>query len=182
MCPSDDTTPSDATPPSGALLLVQVYDELRSLAEAYLRRERADHTLQATALVHEAWVRLSRQDPGRWRDDRHFAALAAHVMRRVLVDHARRRAAEKRGGDRQRLTLHEPEAPGQDPDLLALDEALTALAGLSERQARVVELRFFGGLTLDEVAVELDVARSTVAADWQMARAWLNHRLRGDAR
>ncbi len=175
--PSDDPTP----PSTSEALLAEVYDELRALAGAYLRRERAGHTLQPTALVHEAFLRLAEQDPAKWNDGSHFTALAAQVMRRVLVDHARRRKASKRGGGRgERVTLADVADDGAELDLLALDDALNELASLSPRQARVVELRFFAGLSLDEAARDLGVARSTIALDWQMARAWLNHKLAED--
>jgi len=180
MHPVPDPPPGQdpPTPPTGPPFLGEVYDELRALAAGYLGRERAGHTLQPTALVHEAFLRLARQDPGRWNDSGHFCALAAGVMRRVLVDHARRRQTSKRGGAPERVTLAGIASPGEEElDLLSLDDALRELANLSPRQAQVVELRFFGGLTLDEAAQHLEVARSTAAADWKMARAWLNHRL-----
>lgn len=163
--------------PESESLLAEVYDELRALAEGYLRGERPGHTLQPTALVHEAFLRLAAQDPSRWKGSAHFIALAATVMRRVLVDHARRRGAAKRGGQRQRVTLADLGSGEPEVDLLALDEALTELATLSARQVRVVELRFFGGLSLDDVADQLEIAPSTAALDWRMARAWLNQRL-----
>ena len=176
--PPPHQTPDDSgTRSPSEAVLAEVYSELRALAEAYLRRERAGHTLQPTALVHEAFLRMAEEDPDRWSDSAHFTALAANIMRRVLVDHARRRGAAKRGGGHDRVTLADVATGEPELDLLSLDEALTELATLSPRQARVVELRFFGGLSLDEVAHQLEVARSTVAADWQMARAWLNHKL-----
>ena len=170
--PNDSNTPS-----RNEELLAEVYDQLRALAEGYLRRERADHTLQPTALVHEAFLRLAEQDPRKWNDGEHFMALAAQVMRRVLVDHARRHRSAKRGGDHRRVTLSDVGTDSSEIDLLALDDALSELATLNPRQARVVELRFFAGLSLDEVARYVGVARSTIGADWQMARAWLNNKL-----
>ncbi len=164
-------------------LLPLVYDELRALAETYLKRERPDHTLQATALVHEAYVRLVKQEDVQWQNRAHFFAVAAQAIRRILVDHARGHAREKRGGDRQRLALDEEVAarPGHDLDLLALDEALHKLAGLDSRQAQIVELRFFGGLGLREVAEFLGVSPRTVDGDWAMARAWLRRELQRDS-
>lgn len=164
-------------------LAPQIYDELRRLAAIYLRGERPDHTLQPTALVHEAYLRLIDASRVDWRDRAHFFRTAARAMRRVLVDHARARRAEKRAGSWQRITLAEidPELSGPDLELLALDELLEQLAGLHERHAQVVELRFFGGLTIAETAAALGVSETTVEDDWAMARAWLLRQLtRGD--
>jgi RNA polymerase sigma-70 factor (ECF subfamily) len=160
-------------------LMPLVYDELRALAESYLQQERPDHTLQATALVHEAYVRLVRQEEVEWQSRAHFFAVAAQAIRRILVDHARGRQRAKRGGDRQRVRLEEDVAlaKGRDLDLLALDEAMEKLATLHERQARIVELRFFGGLSLKDVAKFLGISPRTVDGDWSMARAWLRREL-----
>jgi RNA polymerase sigma factor (TIGR02999 family) len=155
-------------------LVPHVYGELRRLAAQYLRRERQGHTLQATALVHEAFVKLVDQQAA-WRNRAHFFGVAAQLMRRILVDHARSRAADKRGGGIPHLALEEALVPAAalDIDLLALDEALTRLAALDPQQARIVELKFFGGLTLDETAAVLHVSAATVSRDWTIARAWL---------
>jgi len=160
-------------------LLPLVYNELRALAESYLQRERPDHTLQATALVHEAYVRLIKQEDVEWKNRAHFFAVAALAIRRVLVDHARAHQRVKRGGDRERVHLDEDAAfvVDPDPDLLAIDEALKKLAGLHQRQAKIVELRFFGGLSLKDVARFLGVSHRTVDGDWSMARAWLRREL-----
>lgn len=160
-------------------LMPMVYDELRALADSYLQRERSDHTLQATALVHEVYVRLVRQEDVEWKNRAHFFAVAAQAIRRILVDHARRHHRLKRGGDRQRVRLELDAALTQerDLDLLALDEALDRLAHLSERQSRIVELRFFGGIGLKEIAEVLGVSPRTVDGDWSMARAWLRREL-----
>jgi len=162
-------------------LMPLVYNELRALAESYLRHERSDHTLQATALVHEAYVRLIKQDEVEWQNRAHFFAVASQAIRRILVDHARARQRGKRGGGLQRVRLDEDVAvlEERDLDLVALDESMEKLAGLNERQARIVELRFFGGLTLKEVAEFLGVSPRTVDGDWSMARAWLRRELRG---
>lgn len=161
-------------------LLPLVYDELRALAQTYLQAERRNHTLQATALVHEAYVRLVKQDAVEWHDRAHFFAVASQAIRRILVDHARARATAKRGGDRARVALEDcvdlPAAP--DVDLVALDAALARLAELHPRQAQVVELRFFGGLSLPEIADYLGVSSRTADGDWSMARAWLRRELR----
>ncbi len=160
-------------------LVPLVYAELRQLAARHLRHERTDPTLQPTALVHEAFLRLVENDGITWRGQAQFMALAASQIRRVLVDHARRHGAEKRGGGARKLVLDDrtpsPDAP--DLDLLALDEALEALAGRSERQSRVVELRFFAGMSVPEVADVLDVSPTTVKDDWRAARAWLRQRV-----
>ena len=160
--------------------LALVYDELRRMAGAYLARERSGHTLQPTALVHEAYLKLAGQD-GRWTDPSHFAALCAGAMRRILVDHARGRRAQKRGGSGERVTLSGlggvEEASEDSLDLLAVDEALRELSTLNRRQADLIELRFFGGLTLEDAARHLGIARSTAIADWRLARAWLNAKL-----
>lgn len=155
-----------------------VIAELRSLAGRYLAGERHGHTLQPTALVHEAFVRLAGS-AGVPADRSEFIALAATSMRRVLVDYARARKASKRGGDRQRVALDPAQAPGEraDVDLLSLDEALTKLAALDPRQARIVELRFFGGLGVEAAAQVMGVSARTVEADWRMARAWLRREL-----
>ena len=166
-------------------LLPRVYDELRALADAYMRRERAGHTLQPTALVHEAFLRLLRLPPGSVQNRVHFFALAAQAMRRILADHARRHRAAKRGGSAVRVPLElveggAPATPAGD-DVAAddLDAALEDLAKLDERQARVVELRFFGGLSIEETAEVLAVSPATVKRDWLVARAWLHRELRG---
>jgi RNA polymerase sigma factor (TIGR02999 family) len=160
----------------------ELYRELREIAAALLRRERSGHTLQPTALAHEAFLRLRERIGGGW-DDRDIAglrALAATAMRRILVDHARRRGADKRGAGWLRVAMPEATIDAPEPlELLALNEALEALALFDERKAKVVELRFFGGLTGDEVADAIGTARSTVEADWFLARAWLRQRLAG---
>jgi RNA polymerase sigma-70 factor (ECF subfamily) len=156
-----------------------VYDQLRIVADNLFRQQPAGHTLQPTALVHEAYMRLVNQEDERWSSRAHFFAVASKAMRQILINYAERRAAAKRGGDRQRVTLSEgvTPAPQRELDVLALDEALRKLAGLSERMGRVVELRFFGGLTVEEVAHVLGVSKRTVEGDWQMAKAWLSREL-----
>jgi RNA polymerase sigma-70 factor (ECF subfamily) len=158
-------------------LLPLVYDELRRLAGQRLRRERQGHTLQPTALVHEAFLRLVGYTPG-WQDRQHFFAVAAQVMRRVAVDHARRRQAQRRGGGDSPLLLDlaavaEPGAESIQVDLLALDEALGRLQQMDAQQARVVELRFFTGLSIDETAAALGISAATVWRDWKSAKLWL---------
>lgn len=162
-----------------ARLFPLVYDELRALAESYLQRERCDHTLQATALVHEAYLRLVDQRDVQWQGRAHFFAVAAQAIRRILVDHARSHLRAKRGGNRRRVALDSSVAwsTGPNLDLVALDEALDRLAALHQRQARIVELRFFGGLSGDETAEVLGIAPRTVDGDWSMARAWLRREL-----
>jgi len=166
----------------GALLPL-VYDELKGLAAAYLRNERVGHTLQPTALVHEAYLRLVDQKGVDIQNRKHFLAVAARAMRQILIDYARRHRAAKRGGDRLRITLDEALAPEKKPDvdLIALDDALTELEKMDERKSRVVELRFFGGMTNEEAANVLDVSPKTTEADWYMARAWLRRSMSGDA-
>jgi len=156
-------------------LMPIVYDELRRLAAGYLRGERPGHTLQPTALVHEAYLRLVRQDRVEWQNRAHFFGIAASMMRRVLVDHARRRQAEKRdaGGFRLTLQLGEAFEAARDPELLELDQALGRLEQLDADQARVVELRFFGGLTVEETAVVLGISTATVKREWRTAKAFL---------
>ena len=162
-------------------MLPLVYEELHRLAARYLSRERPDHTLQPTALVHEAYLRLINQRHVDWRNRAQFLVLAASVMRRILVNHARDRAAAKRVGGRERVSISLIEAPsgGPDVDLIALEEALERLAALDPRKARVVELRFFGGLTTEEVAEVLEVSRATVEREWSFARAWLYDAMEG---
>lgn len=161
-------------------LIPLVYDDMRRIARRHMARERAV-TLQPTALVHEAYVRLSRQSRAAWQDRSHFMAVAALTIRRVLVERARRRAALKRGGGAVAVTWSEAEAAvdGGEVDLIALDDALRDLADLAPRQARVVDLRYFGGLTIEETARVLDVSPATVKLDWATARAWLFAALRG---
>jgi RNA polymerase sigma-70 factor, ECF subfamily len=160
-------------------LLPMVYDELRRLARGYLRREAANHTLQATALVHEAYFKLVDQKVARWQNRAHFFGIAAQLMRRILIDYARVRLAAKRGGHQVEITfderLHGPRDSG--PDVLALDLALERLAKCDERQAKIVELRYFGGLSIDEVAEVLKTSPATVKRDWTMAKAWLHREL-----
>lgn len=160
-------------------LMPIVYQELRGIADRRLGMENRPHTLQSTALVHEAYVRLIDQNRVQWRNRSHFFAVAACLIRRVLLDHARRRLAEKRGGQAARIALEDQIActPGPDVDLIALDQALEALAELDPAQAQVVELRFFAGLTLEETAEALGISTATVKRDWVTARAWLYDRL-----
>ncbi len=161
-------------------LVPMLYGELRALAGSYLRQERREHTLQATALVHEAWVRLVESNGIEWHDRGHFVGVAARVMRRVLVDHARRRGAAKRGGDAVRVTLAEAAefAGVRPPDVVALDEALREFEALDPDKARIVELRFFGGLSIEETAAHLGLSTATVNRHWRRARNWLYRRLR----
>ncbi len=163
-------------------LMPMVYEEFRRLAQSYLGREDTAHTLQPTALVNEAYLKLIDQTRVNWQGRTHFFAVGAQVMRRILVDHARGKQREKRGGGRQRIALDEQLtiSPSRDEDLLALDEALDKLSAIDARQARIVELRFFGGLTVDEVAEVLGVSKRTVEAEWTMIRAWLRRELSGD--
>lgn len=156
----------------------EVYAELRRVAAAYLRRERPGQTLQPTALVNEAYVRLARQHP-RFQNRAHFCAIAANAMRQILVERARARHAQKRGGGAARVTLEDNMAvsPEAAIDLTALDEALTRLAALDARQARIVELRFFGGLSVEEAAESLGVSPATLKRQWAIARAWLAREL-----
>jgi RNA polymerase sigma factor (TIGR02999 family) len=164
-------------------LLPLVYDELRRLARHYLRRERGGHTLQSTALVHEAYLRLAGENPPQFQNRAHFFGIAARVMREILMEHARAQKAAKRGGGACRLTLDESIAlPGQpDLDLLALDRALTELAALDEQQSRIVELRFFGGLTIEDTSEVMGISPATVKRDWVTARAWLYRAMTGEA-
>ena len=158
-----------------------VYDELCQLAAAYLRRERADHTLDAPALVHEAYLRLIDQRRVQWRNRAHFFGIAAQAMRRILVDHARRRCYAKRGGDRERFALDDALfiSAQRAPELVALDDALKSLEALDADQAKIVELRYFAGLTTGEIATLLDSSSRTVTRRWRMARAWLFQELSG---
>ena len=163
-------------------LLPIVYQELRRLAASYLRRERPGQTLQPTALVHEAYLRLLKDDPARWQNRAHFCAIAAHSMRQILIERARARGAQKRGGGAlARVTLDEGLIAGaaQSIDLVALDEALERLAAIDPEQARLVELRFFGGLTVEETADAMNISPATVKRHWSVARAWLARELEG---
>jgi RNA polymerase sigma-70 factor, ECF subfamily len=162
-------------------LLPLVYAELRQRARTFMRRERAGHTLQPTALVHEAYMKLVDQKNISWKDRAHFFGVAARAMREVLVDHARRHAAEKRGAAQTRVTLTDASAvtPPRDFDLLALDLALERLAALDERQARLVEMRVFTGLTIEESAEVLGVSHATVSREWRHAEAWLHREMSG---
>ena len=156
-----------------------VYDELRRLAARYLRAERRGHTLQPTALVNEAYLCLARQDGVAWQNRDHFVAIAAKTMRRVLVDHARERGALKRGGDRKRVTLHSwIRIDDRDVDVLALDEALERLSEFDDASCRVIELRYFGGLTLEETAKVLELSPATIKRRWTLAKAWLYRELK----
>lgn len=164
-------------------LLPLVYDELRALAGSFFARQQPGHTLQPTALVHEAYLRLAGSEGAEWESRAHFMAVAARAMRQILINHARDKGAAKRGGGLERVTLEQAVTPriGDDReiDLLELDLALSKLAELDERQARIVELRFFGGLTIAESAHVLGVGTTTVEDDWRLAKAWLAHQLRG---
>lgn len=159
-----------------------VYDELRSIASKYLSHESGAVTLQATALVHEAYIRLVGPDQAPWEGRAHFFGAAARAIRQILVDHARHRGRLKRGGSRQRVPFDEALEVASEPelDLVGLDEALNRLGRLDEQKAKVVELRFFGGLTVDQTATTLGISPSTVARDWAFARAWLARELESD--
>jgi RNA polymerase sigma factor (TIGR02999 family) len=160
-------------------LVEVVYGELHRMAARYIRRERRDHTLQATALVNEAYMRLVDQRGKDWQNRAHFFGVAAQVMRRVLVDHARTHQSLKRGGEVEKISLEDalPFSPERPDQLLALDEALSRLAAFDSRQARIVELRFFGGLTEAETAEVLGISSRTVKRDWSVAKAWLHGEL-----
>jgi RNA polymerase sigma factor (TIGR02999 family) len=162
-------------------VLPLIYDELRRLAASYLRRERPDHTLQPTALVHEAYIRLIDQRQVDWSNRAQFIGLAAVMMRRILVNHARDRIAAKRGGSAERvpLTIVAEQLGAPEVDLLGLDDALDRLAALDGRKSQIVELKFFGGLTMDEIAATVGVSRATVERDWAFARAWLYRAIAG---
>ena len=157
-------------------ILPLIYDELRRLAGNYLRRERSDHTLQPTALVHEAYIKLIDQTQVKWQNRAHFFGIAANIMRRILVDYARQHKAEKRGGAAEKMPLEEEiliVSEGKSAELLALDEALENLAKFDPQKSKIVELRYFGGLSVEETAEVLGVSEITVKRHWRMAKAWL---------
>lgn len=161
-------------------LMPLVYSELRRLASNYLRRERAEHSLQPTALVNEAYLKLVDQKNAKWQNRAHFFGIAAQLMRRILVDHARRHQAAKRGGENQQrisITSAEKIVKQLEVDLLALNEALDQLAKMDQQQSKIVELKFFGGLSIEEIAAVLSIGHATVERDWKMARAWLRRQL-----
>ena len=161
-------------------LIPLVEAELRRLARSYMRRERPEHTLQTTALINEAFIRLTDAKQVRWNDRAHFLGISARLMRRVLVDHARARNYQKRGGTVQRVSFNETVAVrGSDAslDVIALDQALDALASVEPRQAKIVELRFFGGLSVEETADALHMSTDTIKRDWRLAKQWLAHEL-----
>jgi RNA polymerase sigma factor (TIGR02999 family) len=167
---------SDGNESAPERLMPLVYDELRRLAQGYLEGERNNHTLQATALVHEAYIRLVDWENVTWQNRAHFFALAAQVMRHILVDHAREKRAAKRGGGQTKIALEEAVSfPQQrEIDLVELDDALETLAQLDQTQSRIVELRFFGGLTIDETAEAMRCSPATVKREWALAKAWLH--------
>lgn len=166
-------------PAASEELMLRVYDELRTLAQRFLQRERPDHTLQPTALVHEAYMRLVDQDRTKWNDQAHFFRVAATMMRRVLVDHARKHLAAKRGGGAHKMSLTQISDLGvqKDSDLVAIDEALQEFAEIDPNKCRIVELRFFAGLSMEKIARLLDVPVRTIERDWRMARIWLFRKL-----
>ena len=180
-----DPKPAAPTPPNRAAadkLLEVVYDDCRRLAASYLKKENAGHTLQPTALAHEVYMRLIEQERVSWKGRTHFLAIAAQAMRRLLIDHARGRDRLKRGGGWQRVQMDGPAEPGTqqkstEVDIEKLDRVLKELAELDERQAKVVEMRFLAGMTVEEVAEALGVSKRTVEGDWTMARAWLRKQL-----
>jgi RNA polymerase sigma-70 factor, ECF subfamily len=158
-----------------------VYDELHRMARRYMKREQKGHTLQTTALINEAYVRLVDQTHVHWANRAHFFAISAQIMRRILIDHARRHAYAKRGGGAERISLDETAMVAKEraPDLLVLDEALNRLAEIDPRRGQVVELRYFGGLNNEQIAGVLKISENTVTRDWNMARAWLYQELSG---
>jgi RNA polymerase sigma-70 factor, ECF subfamily len=164
-------------------LVPLVYRELRAIAARQLRRERGDHTLEPTALVHETYLKLVDQRPKGWKNRGHFFAVAAQAMRRILVDHARAHRAAKRGRDIEKVTIEAIDGvtPAPPTDVIALDDALTRLASLDPRQSQIVELRCFGGLTIEETADAVGLSPTTVKEEWRLAKAWLHRELRGDA-
>ena len=172
---------SDGDGDAPARLMPLVYTELRRLADSYLRRERPDHTLQPTALVHEAYLRLVDTTHVTWQNRAHFFAVAAQVMRHILVDHARRHRAQKRGAG-HKLALNDAMdfSAKQDVDLIKLDDALLDLAKLDPQQSRIVELRFFGGLTIEETAEAVGISPATVKREWSMAKTWLYKEVTSD--
>jgi RNA polymerase sigma factor (TIGR02999 family) len=165
-------------------LIPLIYKELRRIARRHLWCERPDHTLQSAALVNEAYLRLVRQEPQEWQNRAHFFGVAAQMMRHILVDHARNRLAAKRGAGAPRLTLDPEIGVPQKPelDLVALDDALNRLTSLDPQQGRVIELRFFGGLSIDETAVVMGISPATVKREWATARVWLQRELKKDAK
>lgn len=177
--PHVEPEPEEGAGAPASELVELIYDELRSLAAGFMRRERPDHTLQPTAVVHEMYLRLVDQAQVEWRGRVHFRAVAAIAIRRFLVDYARRSLSEKRGAAWSRVTLGPEllEVSAHPERMLAIDEALDRLRRLDERQARVVELRYFGGLSIDETADVLEVSPRTVDGDWSMARSWLRREL-----
>lgn len=168
-------------PEAASRLMPLVYEELRRIALRHMRRESTDHTLQATALVHEAYLKLVEQRSVEWQSRAHFFAVASQAMRRILIDHARGSMRDKRGGGQRAIPLDEALvfSPEQSADLLELDVALHRLADFDPRQARIVELRFFGGLSVEEAAAVLGVSPKTVKRDWSVAKAWLHGELKG---
>lgn len=162
-------------------LMAYVYDDLKQRASAYMKKERPDHTLQTTGLVHEAFIKLVDKNEIEWRDRKHFMAIASKVMRRIIVDYARHRNRGKRGGKKEDLPLEEARyissKENSQVDLIVLDDALDKLALFDERQADIVELKYFGDMTLEEIAEMLDVSRTTVKRDWNIAKAWLRRQL-----
>ena len=173
---------SDGKGKAAGVLLPLVYEELRTLAERYLRRQPSNHTLQPTALVHEAYIRLVGSDRSNWSGRAHFFRIAAKAMRRILIDHARRRCSAKRGGDRRKLSLDasiEPE-DFKNEFVIAVDDALTELASIDEQLVQLVELRYFGGFSIDETAQVLGVSPTTVKRLWQIARGWLKREISED--
>jgi RNA polymerase sigma factor (TIGR02999 family) len=172
---------SDGRPDALDRLLPIIQLELRQLAASYMRRERRDHTLQATALVNEAFLKLVGQRDVHWQNRAHFFGIAAQAMRRILVDHARARASEKRGAGERHVSIDDAAVIGEptDLDLLALDEALERLDRVDPQQSRVVELRFFAGMTIEETAEALQISPATVVREWTVAKAWLYAELRG---
>jgi RNA polymerase sigma factor (TIGR02999 family) len=174
---------NDSDANAAARLTPLVYEELRQRAAEYLRHERPDHTLQATALVHEAYLKLVDQNRVDWKTRAHFCGVAAQLMRRVLLEHARGHNAEKRGGKWEKFYLDETRELSDEraPDLIALDDALKSFTGTYPREGQVVELKFFGGLEANEIAEVLDVSQKTVLRDWKFAKLWLRRELAGDA-
>jgi RNA polymerase sigma factor (TIGR02999 family) len=188
--PVDDSSPPDVTAllcrwsagdeKAPEQLMPLVYQQLRDLARRYLQRERGDHTLQPTALVHEAYLRMVDQSRVQWQNRAQFFGIAAQLMRRILVDHARAHIAAKRGGQAERISLEDAQISPEEraAELIELDAALTELAAVDMRKSRIVELRFFGGLSIEETAEAMGVNAATVRRDWTVAKTWLHHRIR----